>query len=74
VGLAADFLEKKNIFTDTELYKKAVYDFVVNFESKQEFLKSNTEIQYRNCISKCDYHILDSKLEKVYNFILEHTP
>ncbi|MCF6240443.1 MAG: glycosyltransferase [Bacteroidales bacterium] len=70
VGLAGDFLEKKNVFTDTEQYKKAVHDFVINFDKNKEIRKTDAETQYVRCINQCNYNVLDKKLEDIYKFIL----
>ncbi len=69
VGLASDFLEKKNIFTDTVSYKKAVFDFTVNFDKNENIRISDTEKQYERCINRCNYNTLDKKLEDIYTFI-----
>ncbi|NOZ35173.1 MAG: glycosyltransferase family 4 protein [Chlorobi bacterium] len=71
VGLASDFLEPENIFTDTVKYKKAVFDFVENFKKNKQKRKINTEKQYKTCIDLCNYKTLDKKLEEVYNFVLD---
>ncbi len=70
VGLAADFLEKKNIFKDTDTYKKAVYDFVVNFDKNKKIRYSDKETQYKRCTHLCSYEILDTKLKNIYKFVL----
>ncbi len=70
VGLAADFLNKKNVFSDKKQYKKAVYNFVNNYTENNEQIKSIVEEQYHNCISKCRQDVLDNKLNTVYQDLL----
>jgi len=72
VGLASDFLEKKNIFTDTVSYKKAVFDFIVNFDKNESIRISDVEKQYKRCINLCNYNTLDRKLKEIYNFVLDN--
>lgn len=72
VGLAADFLEKKNIFTDTDTYKNAVYEYVINFNNNKEIRLSDAEVQYNRCIHQCGNETLDTKLKNIYEYILKN--
>ncbi|NPA69084.1 MAG: glycosyltransferase family 4 protein [Chlorobi bacterium] len=70
-GLASDFLLEKNIFRDTESYKKAVFNFVVNFDKNKNTRIKDTEKQYEICTNLSNPDILDKKLEKIYEHLLK---
>lgn len=70
VGLASDFLNPENVFTDTNKYKKAVSDFVNNFDLIKNKINSNIEEQYARSFALLNPNNLDKQLQNIYNRIL----
>lgn len=70
VGLAPDFINAENIFTDTEKYKNAVYNFVADYFQNKNKTTYSVEEQYKKCVKLCNYEVLDTKLKNVYEFLM----
>ncbi len=71
VGYAKDFLNRSNVFTNYDIYKKAVYDFVENYNENKSKRKSELEEQYKRCINLCSYEVIDKKLEYIYKTLTQ---
>ncbi|MCF6366599.1 MAG: glycosyltransferase [Bacteroidales bacterium] len=72
VGLASDFINKENIFTDTEKYKTAVLNFVNNYLQNQNARQSTVNQQYNKCIEFCSYEVIDKKIKTVYDYLMKN--
>jgi len=70
VGLASDFLDSKNIFTNNGKYKEAVTQFVKDFDLQQEKHKQTIDEQYKRNTALLNPDVLDKQLLNIYNAIL----
>ena len=70
VGLANDFLEKHNIFSSEEEYKKSVTELVNQFQLFKERIQRDIEQQYKTSIETLSYSSMDKQLLNIYTNIL----
>jgi len=73
VGFTSDFLNKENVFTIGNEYKKAVYNFVANYNSFEAKRKSDIEAQYLRSSVILNPQNLDNQLLDIYNHALKGT-
>lgn len=70
VGCASDFLEPENIFSDKEKYKKALFNFIMAKDRKNQY-RSYVEKGYEKCISLLNDQVVDRRLLSIYKEILD---
>lgn len=64
VGIAEDFLDRHNVFDDTDDYKKAVHDFVLH--NKADIHTARVEEQYKICKNILGQDAMDRRLKDIY--------